>query len=316
MKIENPYHDGEIRVQELAGERDIALLTGGGVQDRIVAPAARFLAQLRFIVLGRADDEHRIEGTVLFGAPGFLRAEEEGTVLSIALAPGRSRSTDPVLDVLSEGQRIGALAIDLQTRRRLRINGRVVRIEPERLAVQVRESYANCPKYIQKRVVEIDDSAPNAEAAITGSAFVASGVELGEEQRRIISTADTLFVATVNPRGDADASHRGGEPGFVRIQRDGPLAIPDYAGNSMFNTLGNVAANPNAALLFWDFERGLLLHLAGRASIHFGEDSNGLQTGQTGRFWRFSTEHWREQAVPIPFRMRLVERSPFNPQSK
>src|SRR5215813_13720687 len=125
MRIDSPYHDGEVRVQKLAGERDIALLTGRGVEDRIVARAFSFLAQLRFLVLGHADAEDGCEATILFGAPGFLRAEEDGAVLSAALDPARNRQADPVLAALAEGHRAGGLAIDLQTRRRLRINGRV-----------------------------------------------------------------------------------------------------------------------------------------------------------------------------------------------
>lgn len=308
MKIESPYHEGEIRIQALTGERDIALLNGGGVGDRIVPPAFRFLAQLRLFVLGQADAEHGSEATILFGAPGFLQAEEDGKVLSIALDPARDRAGDPVLGALAEGRSIGGLAIDLQTRRRLRINGRVLRASRDRLLVDVRESYANCPKYIQKRTVELAEDASSA----TGESLRGIG-ELPEPQRAIIRAADTFFVVTSYPEGYADASHRGGSPGFVRVEDDGTLAIPDYIGNSMYSTLGNIATDPRAALVFLDFEEGKLLHLGGRATLHFGEDPLGLDTGSTGRFWRFRVERWIEQRVPAPFRLRLVERSPFNP---
>jgi len=308
MAIEDPYHEGEVRVQELAGERDIALLNAALTEDRIVAPAFRFLSQRRFLVLGQATPEHACEGTVVFGPEGFLGAEHDGRVLTVALGPADARHADPVLGALDRGRRVGALAIDLATRRRLRINGHVRAIDADRLSIDVDESYPNCPKYIQKRVVEIEDTSvtPSEERVLHGS-------DLGDEQRAIVREADTFFVVSVNPHGNADASHRGGVPGFVRLAADGALRIPDYAGNSMFNTLGNVAVNPCTALVFWDFERSRLLHLAGRAALELdGHDPHG-DTGGTGRHWTFHVERWRERAVRLPFRMRLVDRSPFNP---
>ena len=103
MKVENPYHEGEVRVQELAGVRDIALLNGRGIEDRIMAPAFRYLSQLRFFVLGRGDVEQGCEATVLFGPPGFLSAEADGAVLSVLLDPARSLAADPVLATLVAG---------------------------------------------------------------------------------------------------------------------------------------------------------------------------------------------------------------------
>jgi hypothetical protein len=68
-----------------------------------------------------------------------------------------------------------------------------------------------------------------------------------------------------------DVSHRGGKPGFVRVQRDAAgvdvLTVPDFAGNQMFNTLGNLQLHPRAGLLFVDFVRGDRLHLAVDAEL-------------------------------------------------
>ena len=311
MKIKEPYHDGEVRVQELAGERDTALLNAGTIGDCVFLPAFRFFALQRYLVLGRADGEHDCEATVLFGDPGFLRVEEEGKTLSIALQPDRDRHVDPVLAGLAVGDRISGLAIELGTRRRVRLNGLVRALDAARLVLEVEESYQSCPKYIQKRVVEVDADFDSRTAR--SEQAVSSGAELLEAQRALIRAADTLFVVTVHPEGHADASHRGGEPGFVRIDDDGTLSIPDYVGNSMFRTLGNITTNPRAALLFWDFDQKKLLHLAGRAELRFGVGDRELETGGTGRSWTFRTERWIEQRLSLPFRMRLIERSPFNP---
>lgn len=307
MTTKSPYHDGEITIQALAGERDIAILNGGGVGDRIVRPAFPFLAQLRFFVLGHANAKHGTAATVLFGEQGFLQAQEDGRVLSIKLGTARDRAEDPVLDVLTDGSSAGGLAIDLQTRRRLRINGYVRSVSSDQILIDVRESYANCPKYIHKRAIEsVADASNAAYATLHGIGA------LPEVQRALIRSADTFFVVTSFPGGHADASHRGGLPGFVRVEGDGgTLEIPDYVGNSMYNTLGNIAKDPRAALVFLDFETGRLLHLGGSATIHFGEV--GSDTGSSTRTWRFLIERWRERRVSLPFRLRLIERSPFSP---
>jgi hypothetical protein len=91
--------------------------------------------------------------------------------------------------------------------------------------------------------------------------------------------ADTFFIATAVPPAQVgtsaahgvDVSHRGGKPGFVRVQRgdDGvdTLTVPDFAGNNMFNTLGNLQLHPRAGLLFVDFARGDRLHVAVDAEL-------------------------------------------------
>lgn len=306
--MDGSYHEGELRAQELAGERDEALQNAGMVAGHIIPPLFRFVSQQRYFVLGFANAEHECEGTVLFGAPGFLSPQEDGRQLAVALDRKRDRQSDPVLAALEVGSRVGGLAIELSTRRRLRINGRVISLDVDQLVLEVGEVYPNCPKYIQKREVVLAEAVASAAPA-DGT----TGTELGEAQHAIVRGADTLFVVTVHPLGHADASHRGGPPGFVKVADDGALWIPDYAGNSMFNTLGNVLTNPSAALVFWDFERNRLLHLSGTATLHFGrEDPEGM-TGGTGRFWSFRVRRFRGQPVDVPFRMRWVAASPFNP---
>ena len=82
--------------------------------------------------------------------------------------------------------------------------------------------------------------------------------------------ADTFFVASYVDHEDGDravdVSHRGGRPGFVRVEGN-RLTIPDYAGNLHFNTLGNLISNPRAGLLFVDFEQGNVLQVQGRAEV-------------------------------------------------
>ena len=97
--------------------------------------------------------------------------------------------------------------------------------------------------------------------------MVHDGLALTAKQQDWIQKADTFFVATAHPFRGADASHRGGQPGFVAVVDAQTLIWPDYSGNMMFNTLGNIVSNPKSGLLFLDFDTGRTLQLTGAAEI-------------------------------------------------
>jgi predicted pyridoxine 5'-phosphate oxidase superfamily flavin-nucleotide-binding protein len=86
--------------------------------------------------------------------------------------------------------------------------------------------------------------------------YPATRTESNGKQQRLIREADTFFIASSHRDGGADASHRGGNPGFVHVLNETKLIWPDYSGNGMFQTLGNLAIDPRAGLLFMDFESG------------------------------------------------------------
>jgi predicted pyridoxine 5'-phosphate oxidase superfamily flavin-nucleotide-binding protein len=136
--------------------------------------------------------------------------------------------------------------------------------------------------------------------------------ELTGEQRRLISEADTFFIASAQPEGGADASHRGGNPGFIRFLDENTLEFPDYPGNTMFNTLGNIAVNPNAGLLFLDFERGGTLQLTGEARIVWDAERAASFAGAK-RVVEFRVEEAIETRGIVPLRWRFEGYSPFNP---
>jgi predicted pyridoxine 5'-phosphate oxidase superfamily flavin-nucleotide-binding protein len=124
---------------------------------------------------------------------------------------------------------------------------------------------------------------------------------LDARQRAWIGNADTLFIASFHPEGGADASHRGGFPGFVSVLGDDRLAFPDFPGNAMFNTLGNLTEYPRAGLLFVDFETGDVLQLSGRAQV------------ESDFSVRLDVDEVRETRAASPLRFRLVEYSPAIP---
>ncbi|MFL1440154.1 pyridoxamine 5'-phosphate oxidase family protein [Nocardiopsis protaetiae] len=251
------YHPGERAVQERAGLSEQAAFSDGAIRAEIPDVAAAFLAERTSLVVGAVDGGGDPWCTLLGGPPGFVRVLGPRT-LEVDALPGAG---DPLDGLLGRAPvRVGMLAIEPQTRRRMRING-VAHPRSGGLRVTTDQVYANCPKYIQKRVPQ----PPPAGSRGTPT----TGDRLSAEQQRLVEGADTFFVATADPGGATDASHRGGAPGFVRVHSPTRLEWPDYVGNAMFNTLGNLWARPQAGLLFPDWETGGVLHLTGAARIRW-----------------------------------------------
>ncbi|CAA9479927.1 MAG: probable iron-sulfur binding protein YPO1417 [uncultured Rubrobacteraceae bacterium] len=296
------YHPGEIEVQERAGVRGMAERVGNGIRP-VIPPAAReFLKEQPMVVVGSVGADGRVWASLLACEPGFARALDERTVIiDAAPVPG-----DPLAENLAAGAgatAVGVIAIDLASRRRMRLNGKAER-RPDGIRVRAEQVYANCPKYIQAREWEKVAHNPGA-----GRRNVRRAGTLTDEQRRRISRADTFFVASAHPGHGADASHRGGQPGFVRFLDDDTLEFPDYSGNTMFNTLGNIAANPDAGLLFVDFERGGTLQLAGEAKVVWEPERAARFVGAE-RMVEFRVD---EVDDALPLRWRFAGYSPFNP---
>src|SRR5262249_16192000 len=123
----------------------------------------------------------------------------------------------------------------------------------------------NCPKYIQARIWEKGESRSEVKE------FVSTSTELSDEQMNFIRQADTFIIASQHQTRGADASHRGGNPGFIQVKDRKKIVFPDYSGNMMFQTLGNLQLNPHCGLLFYDFSDGKILQLTGRAEIIWDE---------------------------------------------
>lgn len=304
------YHDGELAVQERAGESQMAERNGAVIGDAIMRGAHSFLRQQPMAVLASRDAMGKVWASLVFGQPGFLQAAEDGRSMRIVLSDVDKRQADRLWQDLAVNPQVGMLVIELGTRRRIRINGRAT-IHPDQVRVEVDESYPNCPKYIQRRLV--------SRAASNGyvrAASDSSGTVLDDERAAIVRRADTFFVATAHSDRGADASHRGGSPGFVKLLDESTLRIPDYQGNSMFNTLGNLTVNPSAGLAFPDFENRRVLQLTGTADILWGLPDPTGESGGSGRFWDFHLEQWRETPLPNSLTWEFIDFSPFNPLAR
>ena len=91
---------------------------------------------------------------------------------------------------------------------------------------------------------------------------------LDDRDREFIERSSMFFLATADAEGRPDCSYKGGAPGFVRVLDDKTIAFPDYDGNGMFRSLGNLLVNPHVGLLFIDFEKPKRLRVNGMAAVH------------------------------------------------
>jgi uncharacterized protein len=280
-------HEGEIRVQERAGQRAVAMRNGAMISSAVPSDALPFLSRQRIVAAGSLDDDERLWASVWLGEAGFA-SSADGRVVTLRRALD---ADDPVRRGVRAGRSIGLLAIDFETRRRLRINGIVASVTDDAVDVEVREAYPNCPKHIRRRRLSGASRPPSPLPPALGTA-------LDEERRSRIVRADTVFVASLHPERGVDASHRGGEPGFVEVVDARTIRVPDYAGNGLFQTLGNFEVDARASVAVVDFDGGRVLSLSGRAANVF--------EGASRRF-ELRVERWTEIAMPPSLRWERLD---------
>ena len=304
IRPDHPFHAGELAVQERLGVAERMRGIGQRVVRNFMPEQHRqFYAQLPFIMVGSVDAQQRPWASVLVGEAGFIQSPDERRLRFNA----RPIGGDPLAEGIHAGAPLGFLGIELHTRRRNRVNGVVRTVSPQGFELDVEQTVGNCPQYIQGRemhwVRSPQDLQPRRREALTA---------LDAPARALITQADTLFVATHAPGEGADVSHRGGRPGFVHVEDDHTFLVPDFLGNHMFMTLGNLALNPRAGVLFIDFDSGELLTLTGRAEVVWDGDLLQSISAFDGaqRAWRFHVEAGWRLADALPLRWRFRDWSP------
>lgn len=299
----SPFHAGECAVQAVYGMRDRIERSGRRMIRQFMPDQHRELfAELPFVIIGSLDAGRRPWASMLAGPPGFLRSPDPHT-LEIAAAPVPG---DVLGAHLAAGAPVGLLGIQLETRRRNRMNGTVDAPGPGGFAVRVRQSFGNCPQHIHPR------------APVTLAEPIAAGTPRPEGPRlsaaatALITGADTFFIASASPAADThgdepaegvDVSHRGGQPGFVRVAEEAGQTVltwPDFSGNFLFNTLGNLVVNPRAGVLFVDFASGGLLSLTGDTEVVWeGPEVEAIEDAERLLRLRVTGGVWIEHAVPL-----------------
>jgi predicted pyridoxine 5'-phosphate oxidase superfamily flavin-nucleotide-binding protein len=291
-----PWHTGERVLQARAGvDERLAEVGPRVVRDYMPDQHREFFAMLPSIVIGAVAPNGRVWATMRAGQPGFMQSPDPHR-LEVRTA---READDPADGGMEDGNAIALLGIQPMTRRRNRLNGTLHRTSVQGFDVSVGQSFGNCPQYIQQR-----DFVITRDPAQPGDVAPQVMTELDARARTLIAHADSFFVATYVdlPGGvrQVDVSHRGGRPGFVRVDADGSLMVPDFPGNTYFNTLGNMIANPVAGLVFVSYPTGDLLQMTGRAEVI--TDSPEIATFEgADRLWRFIPEQIvrRDRALPL-----------------
>ncbi|MEA5506287.1 pyridoxamine 5'-phosphate oxidase family protein [Halotia wernerae UHCC 0503] len=296
------FHSGEIAVQAQARVRNEAQRLGNVISSTIKSSAQEFLRTQQLAVASTVDTNGRVWASLLTGQPGFVQVLNTQTVqISFTSIP-----SDRLHQNLHKNNDIGLLIIDLVNRRRLRLNGKA-EVQQENIKVQIQQTFFNCPKYIQVRHIKkaVADSLEKLEAFTRDT--------LSETNQLWITQADTFFIASFHPESGADASHRGGFPGFVQVLNSQKLVFPDYSGNNMFQTFGNLIVNPNAGLLFIDFAQGHTLQLTGKAKIIW-DVQRLIEFAGAERLVEFDIEQVLEIKNASFLRWHFGEYSPVNPR--
>ena len=286
------------------------------------------------MALGTIDESGRPWATVWGGETPLAQPVAESIIGIRTMVDSK---TDPVVDLLyggrddgevvkeqGAGRMVSALTIDLERRKRVKLYGRMVagalgRLGPDdggdsaisvgqvQLVVKIEQSLGNCPKYLNcKRIYPV----------LPEPKLVSQSTPLPSEALNVIAQADTFFISSCDHDKDMDMNIRGGPPGFVRVQSNDNhstvLVWPEYSGNNLYQTLGNLQTSPKAGLVFPDFETGNVLYVTGNTQTLLGKDASAVLP-RSSLAVRLTLTGARFVQKGLPFRGEALERSPYNP---
>ena len=274
-----PFHSGELELQNRFGVREHV----NSYAPKVVRPFMpeqhrEFFESLPFLVVAARDDQCRMWLTLLTGPDGTAGFATSPTSTSLSIK-GVTAPGDALEHSLTAGTDLGILGIEFATKRRNRVNGRIVNSSNGALKFHVDQSFGNCPSYIRPRKWWTSRPQKGAADEPSRSSIVTSD-RLTESQMEIIRQSDTLFIATgyreegEDVRYGNDASHRGGNPGWIDVRNPKTIFLPDYSGNNHYNTMGNLVKDNRVGLTVPQFETGGMLQMTGTAKLNLDKASS------------------------------------------
>ncbi|MFM0391540.1 2Fe-2S iron-sulfur cluster-binding protein [Paraburkholderia phytofirmans] len=304
----SPFHRGEIAIQERVGVREKINAQGRHAVRRYLTPQQKeFFPMLPYVFMASVDSQGRPWASMLLGEPGFVNPTGDVAVVVRA----RPLYADPLNESLVPGAEAALLGVQFHTRRRNRIIGTVGALTSDGFTIDVRQTLGICPQYIQGREVTFD-----RDPLLPEPRPVHRATRLDAAAQAIIAKADTYFVASVAPKEEddiaagADISHRGGRPGFVRIDDDCTLTAPEFVGNFIFNTLGNWQLDNHAGLMFIDFDNGDMLYIAAHAEVIWEAPEIRAFTGAQ-RLFRYHIDEVFRVEASLPGHFSAPDYSPL-----
>ncbi|KAK0243642.1 hypothetical protein EDD85DRAFT_804706 [Armillaria nabsnona] len=327
------WHPGERAIRQKVGiDKDPSLnwlytsVEGDLPPDHGIFYATR----LPFLPITTLDSSGRPWGSILAGpdgAPGFISSPKYTTLsFNIKVWDG-----DPFVSNVRESRDdemlMAGIGVEFSTRRRNKFAGKITKRKGHgdgyHFEVHVNEAIGNCPKYIPLRELVPHQGSPTT---VFDKRHLSDGDELPDSIIAFIQSCDTTFFGTTYAATEDDASRfpshvgmniRGGRPGFVRVRPSDKrtLVLPDFSGNRIMTSLGNVEATPLASLTLISFTTGDILYVTGRAQNHIGPDAQKIMFLQD----RLTTIHvtgyiFVRDALPVRQRPgTTVQRSPYSP---
>ncbi|KAK1070472.1 hypothetical protein LTR12_008735 [Friedmanniomyces endolithicus] len=328
-----PWHDGEIKMQQLMKVPNLDNPTVPALSPQL----ANHLKVAPLIAIGTLDKYGR-PWTTLWGGEKGLARSLGGSVAGIR-TPVTGRY-DPVVEELvgkeangevvkeaGEGRMVSGLTIDLETRKRTKLYGRMIAgalssredeitgseetVAEIQLVLKIEQSLGNCPKYLNNKHIVPTFARPE---------LISDGPHLPQRALDLIAKADLFFLSSSRPDQDMDTNHRGGPAGFLRVVSPGSeftskpasLAWPEYSGNRFYQSIGNLLLNPLCGLCVPDFETGDMLYLTGTTQILTGVDANAFLP-RSNLCVHLTLTAARFVVAALPFRGIAGESSPYNP---
>lgn len=327
------WHRGEVAIQQKLGvdgpmKTAFTWISGEMPEEHRLFHSTR----LPFVPVTTLDSEGRPWTSILAGPsgqPGFISSSSYDQLTAHASVwPG-----DPFLvnsESFGDGEMLVAgIGIEFSTRRRNKFAGRIVGLERKNntfdIDMEVNQAIGNCPKYINVR-----DLIPHPN---TSPLVTLRQLHLTDDRERLpdelisfVQAADTVFLGTTYKARPDEAmfypSHlgqnqRGGRPGFIRVRpSDGrTVVLPDYSGNRLMTSLGNIEVTPLASMTFVDFVTGDILYLTGDAKTLVGPKASSLMPRQNVITTIYITGYvFVRDALPVRQRTGTTpQRSPYSP---
>ncbi|KAF2718413.1 oxidoreductase-like protein [Polychaeton citri CBS 116435] len=327
-----PWHDGE---------REMRSAMRAPETDNPTVPAlspqlANHMQIAPLLAVGTLDADNRPWTTLWGGDSNFARPLGGGIVGIRTVVTGQH---DPVVENLvgkdptgevvrgsGRGRMVSGLTIDLETRKRVKLFGRMIagalgtREDDEQragddgsssaeiqLVLKIEQSLGNCPKYLNKKHIVPAASRPS---------LLSASPQLPQRAADLLANTDLFFISSSNHTYDMDTNHRGGPAGFVRVvsndKSGAVICYPEYSGNRLYQTLGNLKVNPLAGICVPDFDNGDMLFLTGRTEVLVGAEAARLLP-RSNLVVKMTVSAARLVASALAFRGLRGDTSPYNP---
>ncbi|EME88073.1 uncharacterized protein MYCFIDRAFT_62660 [Pseudocercospora fijiensis CIRAD86] len=325
-----PWHDGESEMQKLMRVPDVDNPTLPALSPQL----SNHLRIAPLIAIGTLDAERRPWTTLWGSGQKGLSQPLGGSIVGIKTpVPAKY---DPVVELLvgkeangevlrqeDPGRMVSGLAIDLETRKRTKMYGRMIagallsrhdeiteqqeHIVETQLVLKIEQSLGNCPKYLNRKHIVPARSNPE---------LMSDSPQLSQQALELIKKSDLFFVSSSQKELDMDTNHRGGPAGFLRVASNeasgAVLCWPEYSGNRLYQTLGNLLVTPRAGLCVPDFDTGDMLYLTGTTDILVGQDASSFLP-RSNLAVKVTVESARFVSQALPFRGVPGDASPYNP---